>query len=75
MNIWTDLIRVLGSKTTKVGTIALKVGNSYLVNLVGGGDMMVTSTATDLAVGNNVYIQGTVITGKAPDLTMGTITI
>ena len=73
-NIWDAFKQMLGEDTVQIGTVSAVDGVAYIVDLVGTGQLRVVST-TDLTVGDNVFLKGNTVTGKAPPLSIYNIDI
>lgn len=64
-NRYTDIMRVLGPGPVQIGKVTAYADGTATVQLIRAGEIRARGQA---AVGDNVYVQGGVIQGPAPDL-------
>lgn len=70
-NFWARFNALLPKNPKTLGDIQVAAGhNQFVVALLGGGSVLASSSDTALKVGDRVFVQGGVITGKQ----VGTIT-
>lgn len=64
-NFWSRFNALLPKNPKTIGDIQVVVGhNQFVVALLGGGSVLASSSDTALKVGDRVFVQGGVITGK-----------
>jgi hypothetical protein len=67
MNLWSKFKELLPDTPQQLGIITADNGNNlYTILLYGGG--FLTCSGVGFSVGNNVYVRGKIIEGKAPNL-------